>query len=571
MWHTGRGYRMQAFINAVLGMLLVVTDLAFVWSTKLAIDVATGSNHSHTLRFALVIIVCIIFLQISMGIVSKWVRAILGVQAQNDMQQRLFHRLLMAQWRPLRKFHTGNLINRIEKDVCDVVSFVTESIPSLLTTTLQFLGAFFFLFWMDRTLAGIIALVIPFFLITSKLYMRRMRRITHAMRDADSQIQTIMQEGLQHSLIVKALEQVGNMTDKLKDKQAGLRRHILKKTKYSTISSGVMNLGFAVGYVITFSWGVLHLQEGLITYGSLIAFVQLVGQIQTPVRALTRFIPVFIGAFTAAERLMELERIPLETSRGSKGQEHLKAGAVGIAISHLSFSYEKNSRQIFRDFSYTFAPGSVTAILGETGSGKTTLIRHLLALVSPVEGKVCLFPAVESQRLADAREATQDPTDAAMAERYVSIQESRTVEPALRPCFSYVPQGNTLMSGSIRENLLLGNPQATEAELRQALHTASADFVFSLPEGMDTELREMGVGLSEGQAQRISIARALLRPAPILLLDEATSSLDAETEKTVLQNIMKSNRHRTLIFVTHRMEVLKYCSQTLQLKKERSR
>ena len=170
-WQTGRSYRLQSLLNILLGGLMVVADLSFVWATKLAIDIATGADHRFTLSQAIAFIVCLIVIQMAINISSRWVRAILGVRAQNDMQQRLFNRLLKAQWCPLRKIHTGHLINRLERDVTDVVRFITESLPSLVTTLFQFVGAFLFLFWMDRTLACIVILVLPIFLLTSKLFM----------------------------------------------------------------------------------------------------------------------------------------------------------------------------------------------------------------------------------------------------------------------------------------------------------------------------------------------------------------------------------------------------------------
>lgn len=561
LWRAGRGYRKQSLLNVLLGALMVVADLSFVWATKLAIDIATGATAGISLTFAIILLVALIILQMSISISGRWVRALLGVRAQNDMQRRLFHRLLLAEWQPLRRMHTGDLINRLERDVTDIVNFTTESLPSLLTTVLQFLGAFCLLFWMDRTLACIVVLVLPFFILSSRLYMRRMRRITHDVRTTESRLQSILQESLQHVLVIKTLQRASFTSERLRLGQATLRSHIVRKTKYATFSSLLMNLGFATGYVVTFTWGVLHLQQGLITYGSLIAFVQLVGQIQTPVRALTRFVPVFIGAFTAAERIIEIEQIPVESTDGFTEPSPPPGRGIGIAISHMSYDYGAGSRPIFRDFSYVFPPGSVTAIVGPTGSGKTTLIRQLLALVRPTGGSIHLFAA-------DATEPAPwpaDPHDPLAAQRIAASSRSMPCHPSRRSLMSYVPQGNTLLSGTIRDNLLLGNPSATDAQLRQALLAAAADFVFTLPQEMDSPLSEMGVGLSEGQAQRIGIARALLRPAPILLLDEATSSLDETTERQVLRNIIREGRGRTLIFVTHRPEVLKYCDQVLRL------
>ena len=341
-------------------MILVLADLAFVWATKLAIDIATHVENDIPLNTALTILISIMVSQILLGIALKWIRAVLGVKAQNKMQRSVFSRLLQSEWKGMKRFHTGNLLNRIERDVYDVIDFLTEYIPSLANTCVQFIGAFLFLFWMDSTLACVVVVVLPFFIIVSKLYMRKMRRLTHDIRDTESKIQAMIQESLQHTLVIKTLERTQTTIEKLGFTQNKLHSEVITKTKYSTVSSTLINIGFATGYLITFIWGVTNLEKGLITYGAMLAFIQLVGKIQGPVRAMTQYIPIFIGAFTASERLMELEEIPLEPQ---KKDEKIK-NAAGIKIENLCFSYDKEGRKIFDHFNFDFPPHSVTAILG---------------------------------------------------------------------------------------------------------------------------------------------------------------------------------------------------------------
>ena len=535
LWRAWQGHRMQAGLNVIVGLAQVVTELALVWVTKLTIDAATGQSQRICVTTGLMLMVLAIVTEMSLGIASRWIRAVLGVRAQNKMQRNFFERLLRSEWVGLRRFHTGDLLNRMVRDVSDVIRFLTESLPSLLIAIFQFFGAFLFLYIMDRRLAVIVVLILPIFLVMSRLYVRRMRTISHRVRDLEARVQSIVQESLQHSLLLKSLVRGREMETKLEDTQCELRREVVHRTKYATISGGVMNLGFAAGYIFSFSWGVLSLQQGLITYGALLAFVQLVGQIQRPVRTLAHFIPVFIGSFTATERLMQLDEIPLEEETPNAPTPP----PVGIRVEDLHYAYSDGGRAILEDLTYDFPPGSVSAIVGETGAGKTTLIRLMLSVLHPTAGRLSLYT--------DGRETP--------------------LSSATRCNFAYVPQGNTLLSGTIRENLLLGNPQATEEDMRDALQTAAADFVWQRSDGLDTRCGEVGDGFSEGQAQRISIARALLADAPVMLFDEATSSLDAQTEREVVRRIVEKKGDATLIFVTHRPEVLKYCSQTLKLNK----
>ncbi len=535
-WNISKALRLQAFVNATIGILTVGLDFSFIYATKLAIDIATGKSHHTSLHLAAVLLITIIAGQILVGYSRRWITALLGVKAQNTMQRKLFSRLLQSQWNGRESRHSGDVLNRLERDVSDVTSVITDTIPAALGVIVRFAGAFWFLYSMDAQLACLLVVIVPVFLLFSRIYVRKMRHITREVRDTDSAIQSILQESIQHRMVLKTLERTGSMVDRLDETQSQLRQQIRRRTLFSSTSSALINIGFATGYLITFLWGVRSLHHNEITYGMMIAFIQLVGQIQGPFRDITKFIPIIISAFTAGERLMELEEVPIE----EEGSPLRFTEGTGIRLSHVSFSYDEKKRTILDDFSFDFPPGSHTAILGETGAGKTTLIRLILALLYPQRGKVEIYTS--SQIVA--------------------------ASPRTRCNLVYVPQGNTLFSGSIRDNLLLGNPEATESELREALRQACAEFVLELPEGLDSRVGEEGTGLSEGQAQRISIARALLRQGNILLLDEATSALDSETEQRLLQNLTRwMHPQQTLLFVTHRAAVVQHCSQSLRLEK----
>ena len=534
LWRSSRGLRLQSMLNAVIGIVSVCLDFAFIYATKWTIDIATYRAEG-SLRVAAYVLVAIMSCKILMGFARKWVSALLGVRSLNILQQRLFTHLLQSEWNGQEDRHSGDTLNRMEQDVRELTSCITETIPAVLEVSFRLVGAFFYLFHMDARLACLLICIAPSFFILSKVYVRKMRAITRNIRSTDSRVQSILQESIQHRAILKTLERTGTMIEKLMQTQTLLRKHVRHRAVFSSMSSTLLSIGFAAGYLVTFLWGVDSLQSGAITYGMMISFIQLVGQIQGPFRDMTRFVPVLISTLTASERLMELEEMPLEDD---SNPITFQKGA-GVRLTDVSFRYKENSRAILSHFSCDFPPGSTTAILGETGAGKTTLIRLILALLRPSEGQIEMY----------------------YEERAVKIS------PKTRNNLVYVPQGNTLFSGTIRDNLLLGNPEATEADMREALETACAGFVMDRPDGLDAVCGELGAGLSEGQAQRIAIARALLRKGSVLLLDEATSALDMQTEKELLKNLSNRGKGQTIICVTHRPAVIAYCSQVIEMKK----
>ena len=532
LYNTWKGYKLQTIINIAIGILLVFTDLAFVWGTKLCIDIATHNKTRFSLKSAITLLIILLITQLLLSYASKWVKATLGAKSTCQMQKDNYRHLLQCDWSALKQYHSGDILNRLEKDIDSIVTFLTESIPSLLATVTRLIGAFLILYIMNKTLALIIIIICPLFLIISKLYVKKTRLITHDIRTSESKIQSTIQEGLQHITVLKTFGKTLWATEILNETQNNLKKGIKNKTIYSSISSLTMNFGFSAGYIITFTWGVLNLENGIITYGALIAFMQLIGQIQAPIRNLSRYIPIFINAFTASERIIELQAIKQE----KLFYKPLLKGDVGIELKNVTFQYPKG-RHIFENFSYNFTPHSKTAIVGETGKGKTTLIRLVLSLLHPQKGCIEIYNKTTRLSLTNLS----------------------------RNNFSYVPQGNTLLNGTIKSNLILGNEYATETDMVNALTAACANFVFNSEKGLDMSCGEGGNGLSEGQAQRISIARALLKPCSILIMDEATSSLDEDTEKNVIKNITNLYPEKTIIFITHRPEILKYCTHVLHL------
>jgi len=534
LWSHHKGCRVQAVTNVVVGLLLVGLGLAGVETLRRLTDIATGAREGDILAMA-GLFASILVMELLLHIASTWVAAVLGVKTQNLMQQKFFARLLNGKWSGVERFHSGDVLNRLFGDVGDIVRLMTEVLPSAVVVVVQFVASFVYLYTMDSSLALILIVVSPIFLILSRLYFMKMRRIVRKIKDSNSALQSIIQESVQHKMVIKVLERSGLMVDKLESRQKVLRGQVKSRARFSIFSKTLINVGFAGAYLTALVWGLLQLQEGLITVGVLMAFTQLINRIQRPLLDMARLLPTFVNSMTSAERLMELEELPLE----QVGQARAIDGKVGIRFTDVTYSYSDNGRTVLRSFSHDFRPGTFTAILGETGAGKTTLIRLMLALIRQNSGKVCLYN--------DKDEFDADTTT--------------------RCNFSYVPQGNTLFSGTIRDNLLMGQPGATEEQMRRALNAAMADFVFELPDGLDTVCGEQGGGLSEGQAQRIAIARALIRPCRVLLLDEATSALDVQTEHSLLENIKQEFADTTIIFVTHRLAVVGFTSDQLTMHK----
>ena len=524
IWSSSRDNRLQAILNTIIGLLDVVLALLSVWTVQRAIDIA-----SHNLEGDVIMAVVWIGVVISgtfvLDICSTWVKNYLGIRAQNRMQRRMLGRILHSEFRGRDSMHSGDVINRLESDVNTVVNFVAETIPSAVSVLCLFLGAFWYLYSLDNRLAILIVVMFPLFLIASKLYVGKMRELSRDVRNSDSMVQSILQESVQNRILVKTLEGEDTVIGKLSYQHDNLHRKVIRRTKFSVFSNMIVSIGFASGYILAFGWGALRLAAGTLTYGGMSAFLQLVNRVQRPARALTNLAP----QFTAAERLMLLEDVPLE----QQGEQVFLEGPCGISVKNVTFAYsETPDKVIIHDLSFDFKPGTCTAIIGETGSGKTTLIRMMLALLKPVEGSVSIY----------------------------NKDKQTHVSPLTRCNIIYVPQGNTMMSGSIRENLQMGDVDATDEQMYEALDTACADFVRSLPDGLDTSFSEQGGGLSEGQAQRVCIARALLRKCPLMILDEAT--------KKLLENLL-TDKSRTVIFITHRQVVLNYCDASLHLERKR--
>jgi len=523
-------------IRIVAGIGRVSLGLLMVWLCKRFIDVTirTGTREDILWMIAYLLLVII------GGILCRQVYYYLDIRSKavqtTAVRLRIFSHLFRRQMFDQKEMHSGDVTSRLEKDI-DVVSDTTTTlIPDISVTLFQLTGAFLLMQSMDARLAWVLLLLTPLFLVFGKIIARQLRKMTLDIRRQESVIQMLVQETMEHNAVLRSLESGDWVTGRLDDMQQNLKSKINRRARFTVLSRLLISSSFSIGYIIAFIWGGLQLREGVITFGVMTSFLQLVSQIQQPILQMINMLPQVIHASASIDRLNELEQVEAEIET-AEHQDGPMPGSPGVSIQDLSFSYAQGDRQIFSHFSYNFHPGSKTALMGMTGAGKTTLFRLMLALIKPDEGVLTVYGSHGKQ--------------------YVSEHT--------RSNFVFVPQGNTLMSGTIRYNLLLAKPEATDEELQQVLHTAMADFVSDLPEGIDTECGERGSGLSEGQAQRIAIARGLLRPGGILLLDEISASLDEQTEHELYRRLFLNYPRKTMIFITHRPTVCALCDEVIRL------
>ena len=550
LWRGTKGFRVNIITRILAGIGRVACGLLMIWLSKRFIDetIRTGSQ-DDVVRMILLLVLTVVG-TIVLRLLYFYMTASATVKMTNALRLFYFGTLFKRSLFDGHELHSGDVSSRLSKDIETVSTSVIDTLPQMAVTGIQLVGAFLLMRWFDARLAWALLLLTPVMVVVGKLISRKLRNMTLEIRECESRIQMQVQEGVEYNAVLRSLESEKWVVERLGLKQDKLVNDVMRRTRFTTVARFAIGSAFGLGYLLAFVWGGLGLRDGTITFGVMTSFLQLVGQIQHPILTLLGLVPQLVHSTASIDRLDELEKDANGTLGESRSgmlseicAEKLSGmrGRLGLRLDNVSFGYSGGDREVICGFSHDFKPGSKNAVMGETGKGKTTLFRLLLGFIKPDMGRMVLYSEGEN------------------------VAGMESVSEATRSNFVYVPQGNTLMNGSVRYNLQLAKPDATEDEMQRVLHIACAEFVNELPKGLDCEIGERGHGLSEGQAQRIAIARGLLRPGNILLLDEISSSLDEATESELYHRLFEAFPEKTMIFVTHRTAVCEMCDETVRL------
>lgn len=529
-------YKWLIVIYIVIGLFATGLALAASLVTKNLINEVLGGKISAA---AVALYVFLGLSGIAVSALNRRLSAKISLRVNNEIRADVFGKFISTTWEDVSAFHSGDLLNRINGDVSTVADSVIGWIPSVTIKSAQFIGAIAIICYYDAAMALLSLISIPAAALISSLLLRKMRSYGTKIREAGSELMSFFEESLQNIQTVKAFGLSQSLDGRLAQLQKIYYDTSLEYNALSVkVTSGMSVLGLFVSY-LCMGWCIFRLFTGAIDIGTMVLFIQLSSYLSSSISSLISSVPTVISATVSAGRIISVLNLPREEEDESLAAREIAdfGEAPEIEFRDVSFGY-KNGGKVFSEVNLTVAPGEFAAFVGPSGGGKTTLLRLLLGLVKPQSGKATL----------SAKGKTTE------------------ISSATRRIFTYVPQEKAMFSGTVAEMLRLFSPEATDEEINAALKAACAyDFVAALPEGINTPLGERGAGFSEGQNQRLAIARAVLRKAPVLLLDEATSALDLETERRVLENITALCRGKTLIVMTHRESVLPLCDSVYRI------
>lgn len=521
-----RPYIRQILLLLLLDGLLTFIGIGVTLLNKHLIDASTLNRTLDTTGVALLIAMSVV--SVGAGSLTMYLTSLIHEQFSFGVRTNVYDRLLRTDWLQSASYHSGDLVTRMTSDVDVAASGIAELIPSFIQLIIRLLAAFVVLYMYEPLLAVVVVLLAPLGMLFGTRFSNILRKYQRQLQDNESEYRGFLQESAANLTTVKAFEQEDIFSGKLHALRNTRLAALRKRNRLNAMVRFVTNGIFTLGYAGAFTWGIYRLSRGEITYGTLTLFLGLVSQIQGPIMVLPSLVPRFVQVLTCAGRAMEMDSLKQEPTFPAAMMD----GPIGIQMDDVHFAYHTD--EVLCGVSMEIPPSMRMGLVGESGAGKTTVVRLLLGLVTPGAGAIWLCDT----------HGNRQPVSAS-SRRY----------------FAYVAQGNPLFSGSIADNLRIGNPYATEAEMEAALSMAEAGFVFSLEDGLNTILTERGGTLSEGQGQRIAIARAILRNRPILILDEATSALDLETEEAIIRNLKNGMAGVTFVIISHRHSLLRLCER----------
>lgn len=540
----GRRYWKAMILYTLLGIAGSGVSLISSLISKDLVDIITGHQTGKLLAtFAAMIGFSLASILVTQA--SGYASTFINLKVDSEIKNDIFSKMLITDWESLTTYHTGDLVTRWNSDASNISNGILNWIPNLIIYTFRFVSALAVVLYYDPTFALFALLGIPFSALLSRPLLRRMRDNNQKSAAMNAKMYGFNQEAFSNIQTIKAFDLIRFYTNQLKNLQTEYIQMRLDFQKMSILTSVLMSI---IGFIVSYScygWGIYRVWSSAISYGTMTMFLSLSGTLTSSVNSLTSLIPTAISLTISAGRLMDIVEMPKEDysqdSTVEKFEKQYRNEGIGLIMKDLSYTY-RTGTIVFSDASLEAYPHEIVALVGPSGEGKTTMLRLILSLLKAQSGS--------SHICADHNE-----------------EEQLVISPSTRKLFSYVPQGNTMFSGTIAENLRNVKPDASNEEIIEALKLACAwEFVEKLPDGIESEIKERGGGFSEGQAQRLSIARALLRKSPILLLDEATSALDVATERKVLKNIMQDSYPRTCIVTTHRPTVLNICSRVYAIR-----
>ena len=530
-----RGIILNILVRIMAGLLQTGLALCVVWLSKRLIDDVAMTGTMSEMAIQALLIAAAVVAGVSIRQLNQYLANKAFIKKVAELRLAIFSQLFNRRLFEANDIHSGDVTSRMAKDIDAVSETLAVQLPQVVVMTIQLVGAFLLMRWFDSRLAWALILITPLAIIIGKYISHRLKRITLSIREDESRIMARIQESVELNVVLRALQGERWMQDRVEELQDRQTANYIRRSRFMVFSRFALGCTFGLGYMLAFVWGAYGLRTGAITFGVMTSFLQLVGQIQQPILSLLGAFPSIIYSTASIDRLKEMEHG--EEKQSCDGKDITTRTLLGIRMDNVTFRYAKGDREVMSNFSHDFRPGTKTAILGTTGAGKTTLFRLILNFIQPDSGEVTFY----------------------------GNGFNHAADKSMRKNVVFVPQGNTLISGTIRNNLLMAKPDASDEELHIALHTSCADFVFDLPQGIDTVLSEHGGGLSEGQAQRIAIARGLLRPGAVFLLDEISSALDEDTERELFSRLFAARPSTTILLITHRKKVAALCDERLEI------